>query len=189
MFSYHGRFLLAPCAAGCGGAVLLLLAAGCKQIAPANVAATVNNRPITYAELEKTYKSQLRAQSGRRQRRPDDVQKLEVLRSLIDNEIMLQRAEKLGLMAEDADVEAEDHRAEGALHQGGVRKAARADSKMTRGRSEDADPPRSQHPEADQQGDHVAHHHHRRRRRPTSTTPTRPASTSPSRRSTWRRSW
>ena len=32
-------------------------------------------------------------------------QKLEVLRSLIDNEIMLQRAEKSGLMATDADVE------------------------------------------------------------------------------------
>jgi peptidyl-prolyl cis-trans isomerase SurA len=33
------------------------------------------------------------------------IQKLEVLRSLVDNEIMLQRAEKLGLMATDADVE------------------------------------------------------------------------------------
>ena len=33
------------------------------------------------------------------------IQKLEMLRSLIDSEIMLQRAEKLGLMAVDADVE------------------------------------------------------------------------------------
>ena len=32
-------------------------------------------------------------------------QKLEILRGLIDNEIMLQRAETLGLMAVDADVE------------------------------------------------------------------------------------
>src|SRR6202163_2773760 len=41
--------------------------------------------------------------------RPSDdqmaIQKLEVLRTLVDNEIMLQRAEKLGLMATDADVE------------------------------------------------------------------------------------
>ena len=33
------------------------------------------------------------------------IQKLEILRGLIDNEIMLQKAEKLGLMAVDADVE------------------------------------------------------------------------------------
>ena len=32
------------------------------------------------------------------------IQKLELLRSLIDNEIMMQRAEKLGLLASDADV-------------------------------------------------------------------------------------
>ena len=36
----------------------------------------------------------------------EQIQKLEVLRTLIDNEIMLQRAEKLGLMAGDADVDA-----------------------------------------------------------------------------------
>ena len=35
------------------------------------------------------------------------IQKLEVLRTLIDNKIMLQRAEKLGLNATDADVDAE----------------------------------------------------------------------------------
>ena len=35
-----------------------------------------------------------------------EIQKLEVLRTLIDSEIMLQRAEKMGLMAADADVEA-----------------------------------------------------------------------------------
>ena len=34
------------------------------------------------------------------------MQKLELLRNLIDSEIMMQRAEKLGLMAGDADVEA-----------------------------------------------------------------------------------
>jgi peptidyl-prolyl cis-trans isomerase SurA len=34
------------------------------------------------------------------------MQKLELLRSLIDSQIMLQRAEKLGLMASDSDVEA-----------------------------------------------------------------------------------
>jgi Parvulin-like peptidyl-prolyl isomerase len=78
----------------------------CKKSPPANVAALVNNRPITYEELEKQYRLQFYSQANR----PSDdqvlIQKLEVLRILIDNEVMLQRAEKLGLMATDSDVEA-----------------------------------------------------------------------------------
>ena len=61
---------------------------------------------ITYGDLDKQYQSQFMA-SGEH---PSDdqmfIQKLEVLRTLIDNKIMLQRAEKLGLMATDNDVEA-----------------------------------------------------------------------------------
>ncbi len=85
---------------------ILSIAAGCKKSPPANVAATVNNRAITYAELDKQYQLQF---SSPGEKQSDDqvmIQKLEVLRSLIDNEIMLQRAEKLGLMAVDSDVEA-----------------------------------------------------------------------------------
>jgi peptidyl-prolyl cis-trans isomerase SurA len=83
----------------------LALLAGCNRSAPANVAATVNGRAITYPDLDKQYDSQF----GAGERSTGDqlqIQKLEVLRTLIDNEIMLQRAEKLGLMAVDADVEA-----------------------------------------------------------------------------------
>jgi peptidyl-prolyl cis-trans isomerase SurA len=69
--------------------LLLLLPAGCNRSQSPNVAATVNNRVITYADLDKTYQSQVTTpQEGSN-----------------DNEIMLQRAEKLGLMAVDADVE------------------------------------------------------------------------------------
>src|SRR5436190_19420756 len=88
--------------------LMLLLAAlaGCKRSAPANVAATVNGRAITYAELDQNYESQFPSS----EERPSDdqvlIQRLEVLRTLIDREIMLQRAEKRGLMAVDADVEA-----------------------------------------------------------------------------------
>jgi peptidyl-prolyl cis-trans isomerase SurA len=83
--------------------VLVFLSA-CNRAAPANVAATVNNRPITYADLEKQYQSQFGPENPAN---GDQVmiQKLEVLRTLIDNEVMLQRAEKLGLMAVDADVD------------------------------------------------------------------------------------
>ena len=90
-------------------AALLVWTAGCAKSPPANVAAMVNNRAITYAELEKTYQSQLQPGQQQPENSNDDQvlsQKLEMLRSLIDNEIMMQRAEKLGLMAVDADIEA-----------------------------------------------------------------------------------
>ena len=80
--------------------------AGCNRAAPANVAATVNGRPITYAELDKQFESQFGGGAERSSGDQALIQKLEVLRTLIDNEIMLQRAEKLGLMAVDADVDA-----------------------------------------------------------------------------------
>ncbi len=84
--------------------VLCLLAA-CHKAPPANVAATVNNRPITYEEVDRIYQSQLSSPGGASEDLAQ-IQKLEVLRSLIENEIMLQRAEKLGLMATDAEVDA-----------------------------------------------------------------------------------
>jgi len=89
-------------------AVLTLLAGltGCNRSAPPNVAATVNGRAITYAELEKQFQSQFGGQGETSSGDQAMIQKLEVLRTLVDNEIMLQRAEKLGLMAGDTDVEA-----------------------------------------------------------------------------------
>jgi peptidyl-prolyl cis-trans isomerase SurA len=85
--------------------VLLAALSGCGRSAPANVAAEVNGRAITYAELDKQYQGQFSSNES-----PSEdqiaIQKLEVLRSMIDNEIMLQRAEKASLMAGDADVEA-----------------------------------------------------------------------------------
>jgi peptidyl-prolyl cis-trans isomerase SurA len=94
------RFLPATLAA-----VTALLICGCKRATPDNVAATVNGRTITYAELDKKYQSTFMSSTERPSDDQMAIQKLEVLRSLVDNEIMLQRAEKLGLMATDADVE------------------------------------------------------------------------------------
>lgn len=86
-------------------ALLLPTLTGCKHTPPANVAAMVNSHSITYTELDKTYQSQPANQEGSSE---DQVltQKLELLRNLIDSEIMLQRSEKLGLLASDADVDA-----------------------------------------------------------------------------------
>jgi len=87
-------------------ALLALLAGACKKSVPPNVAATVNGRAITYADLDKQYKRQFPQQPEGAT--PDQVlfQKLELLRAMIDEEILLQRAEKLGLLARDEDVEA-----------------------------------------------------------------------------------
>jgi peptidyl-prolyl cis-trans isomerase SurA len=83
----------------------IALVYSCGRSAPANVAATVNGRAITYADLDKQYESQFGSLSDR----PSDdqvvIQRLEVLRTMIDNEIMIQRAEKMGLLAVDSDVE------------------------------------------------------------------------------------
>jgi peptidyl-prolyl cis-trans isomerase SurA len=77
----------------------------CHKAPPANVAATVNNRPITYNEINRIYESQLSSSAGASEDLAQ-IQKLEVLRTLIENEIMLQRAEKLGLLATDSEVDA-----------------------------------------------------------------------------------
>jgi peptidyl-prolyl cis-trans isomerase SurA len=89
--------------------VIVLTAAldACGRSAPANLAAMVNGRPIAYSELDKQYQSQFPPTGeGSTTDDQESIQRLEVLRTLIDNEIMLQRAEKSGLMAADSDVEA-----------------------------------------------------------------------------------
>jgi peptidyl-prolyl cis-trans isomerase SurA len=83
-----------------------LLTIGCRTAAAPDVAATVNGRPIYFGEVDKAYKTQF---PGRVEGENEDevqLRRLEVLRSLIDNELMLQRAEKAGLIATDADVDA-----------------------------------------------------------------------------------
>jgi peptidyl-prolyl cis-trans isomerase SurA len=89
-------------------ALTALWLSACRRSTPANVAASVNNRVLTTADLEKQYATQFPPDRTNPETSEDliAIQKVEVLRSMIDNEIMLQRAEKLGLMAVDSDVEA-----------------------------------------------------------------------------------
>lgn len=98
----HFRPLTLACLA------LLVFSTGCKKAPPANVAAAVNGRAITYADLDKQYSIQF-PQAGSPAAADDGVQinKLETLRAMIDQEIMMQRAEKQSLLAPDSDVEGE----------------------------------------------------------------------------------
>jgi len=88
-------------------AAAALTFAACKHSPPADVAAEVNGHAITNAELEKAYQSNYAQQSEGASEDQIMSQKLDLLNSLINNEIMLQRAEKLGLNATDGDVDAE----------------------------------------------------------------------------------
>src|ERR1700727_2923921 len=86
----------------CGWLTLI----GCRSAASPDVAATVNGRPIYYSEVDKAYKTQF---PGRVEGENEDqvqLRRMEILRSLIDNELVVQRAEKAGLVATDADVDA-----------------------------------------------------------------------------------
>jgi peptidyl-prolyl cis-trans isomerase SurA len=83
----------------------LIVLVSCKKTAPVNVAAEVNSRPITYQELDAQFQARFEPSQEKASEDRVMIQKLEILRGLIDSQIMLQKAEKLGLMAVDADVE------------------------------------------------------------------------------------
>jgi peptidyl-prolyl cis-trans isomerase SurA len=86
---------------------LLIFSAGCNsKHADDDVAAAVDGRKIYRADVEKYYQNQT---SGSQQV-PIGEQatslRLSILKELIDNEILMRRAEKLGLLATDEEVDA-----------------------------------------------------------------------------------
>ncbi len=82
------------------------LSAGCGNTVAPTVAATVNGRPVYFADMDRAYKSQFPGTVEGENEDQIQLRRLEVLRSLTDSEVMLQRAEKQGLVATDADVDA-----------------------------------------------------------------------------------
>ena len=90
------------------GALLLLLAflTGCpKKQAAGDVVARVNGKAILRSEVEKYYNNQTAGTPQKPTGEAATSLRLNILRELIDNEIMMQRAEKLGLLATDAEVD------------------------------------------------------------------------------------
>jgi peptidyl-prolyl cis-trans isomerase SurA len=85
----------------------LLLAAGCHKGPQQGVAATVNGKPILQSEVDKLYAAQV-ANNTQQQAATDqaDSVKLNVLRDLIDAQIVEQRAAKLNLTATNDEVDA-----------------------------------------------------------------------------------
>src|SRR5580692_10104121 len=83
---------------------LAMLLSSCSTSVPAGVAATVNGRPIYYTEIDSNYKSQFPAQGEGENEDQIQLRRIEILGSLVDNEIMFQRAEKAGVLATDDQV-------------------------------------------------------------------------------------
>ena len=93
-------------------AALVMVAAtlaGCNHARNADVMATVNGKAIMKAEMDKAYQSQLGDAQQQQQtptREQSDSLRLNVLRSLIDEEIVEQRAAKMNLTATNEEVDA-----------------------------------------------------------------------------------
>ena len=84
---------------------LLLAGVGCsgKQDS-ADVMAKVNGRKIARTEVDKYYNNQTADAPEKPSLEQADSLRLSILKQLIDNEILMQRAEKLGLLATDEEI-------------------------------------------------------------------------------------
>jgi len=94
-----------------GGAVLVpaISWVGCHRAPAPDVVATVNGKDILRADLERHYQI-VKMNQGQAPRDPSqeqvDLERLAVLRQMIDEEILQQRASQLNVVASDEDVQA-----------------------------------------------------------------------------------
>ncbi|HEU5457256.1 MAG TPA: SurA N-terminal domain-containing protein, partial [Terracidiphilus sp.] len=83
--------------------------AGCRHLPSSDVVATVNSKDISRAELDRAYKNYMLSM-GQSSQQPTpeqaDILRLQILRQMIDDEVLQQRAAKLNLAASDEDVNA-----------------------------------------------------------------------------------
>jgi peptidyl-prolyl cis-trans isomerase SurA len=89
-------------------ATSILVLTGCHQVQQNGVVATVNGHPILRADLDKMYTAELANNPQTQSPSSDqaDAVRLNILHQLIVEEIVEQRAQKLGLTATDAEVDA-----------------------------------------------------------------------------------
>ncbi len=91
--------------------LLCVAAAGCNHAPSPNVVAKVNGHDIQRAELDRFYQSSVSNNDQQQQQQHPttteqvNIAKLDILRQLIDDEILQQRAAKLNLVATDEEVD------------------------------------------------------------------------------------
>src|SRR5947209_3273980 len=101
----HGvcrRLVLSALAAG-----MLAGAVGCHRAPGADVVATVNNKDLARADLEKLYTASVGSNPQQPSPEQANIVRLNILRNMIEDEILQQRAAKLNLAASDEDVNAQ----------------------------------------------------------------------------------
>ena len=86
-------------------AVLLTTFMGCKSQAGGDVMATVDGRKIFRSDLQKYYENQLSSAQQAPTGEQATALRLNILHQMIDDEILMRRAEKLGLLATDDEVD------------------------------------------------------------------------------------
>lgn len=87
-------------------AMLVVLSACSEKQGGADVMARVNGRKITRTEVQKYFDNQTAEAPQKPSSEQAESLRLSILKELIDNEILMQRAEKLGLLATDEEVNA-----------------------------------------------------------------------------------
>jgi peptidyl-prolyl cis-trans isomerase SurA len=86
-------------------AVLLAVLLGCKSQVSGDVMATVDGRKIFRSDVDKYYDNQVAGAQQRPVGEQATILRLNILRQLIDDEMVMRRAEKLGLLATEDEVD------------------------------------------------------------------------------------
>lgn len=92
-------------AAALFAAVLLAALAGCNQKAGSDVMATVDGRKILKSDVDSYYDNQVASAQQAPTGEQATALRLNILHQLIEDEIVMRRAEKLGLLATDEEVD------------------------------------------------------------------------------------
>jgi peptidyl-prolyl cis-trans isomerase SurA len=86
-------------------ATLLAAMAGCKSQVSGDVMATVDGRKIFRSDVDKYYDNQVASAQQQPVGEQATILRLNILRQLIDDEMVMRRAEKLGLLATEDEVD------------------------------------------------------------------------------------
>jgi len=96
---------VAHATAGLAVIVLLALLAACNSKTGGDVMATVDGRKIFRTDVDKYYENQVASAQQSPAGEQSTALRLNILRQMIDDEILMRRAEKLGLLATEEEVD------------------------------------------------------------------------------------
>jgi peptidyl-prolyl cis-trans isomerase SurA len=99
------HFLCTRLARAVAPVLLLAILLGCKSQVGGDVMATVDGRKIFRSDVDKYYDNQVASAQQPPAGEQATILRLNILRQLIDDEMVMRRAEKLGLLATDEEVD------------------------------------------------------------------------------------